>query len=81
MINAETFASDPRTYSLANEGVSKVGEIGGDQVRERTLRFEAQTFVCDGEYARGLERILSSYLDGLSRPEQPAAWVSGVLEP
>lgn len=77
MINAETFSRDPRGYSLANEGVSKVGEIGGDQARERTLRFEAGTFVCDGEYARGLERILSAYLDGLNRPEQPAVWVSG----
>ncbi len=33
--------------------------------------------MCEGEYARGLERILSSYLSDLSRPEQRAAWVSG----
>jgi hypothetical protein len=77
MINADTFSMDPRTYSLANEGVSKVGEIAGDKTRERTLLFEAQTFVCDGEYAKGLERILSAYLDGLNKPEQSAVWVSG----
>jgi hypothetical protein len=36
-----------------------------------------ETFVCDGEYARGLERILKAYLDGLGREEQKAVWVSG----
>ena len=43
----------------------------------KTLRFELETFVCDGEYARGLERILTAYLDGLEREEQKAVWVSG----
>src|SRR5574341_164182 len=43
----------------------------------KTLRFELETFVCDGEYAHGLERILKAYLDGLNREEQKAVWVSG----
>lgn len=61
----------------APNGVSKVSEIGDDERQIKTLRFELETFVCDGEYARGLERILRSYLDGLGREEQKAVWVSG----
>jgi hypothetical protein len=33
--------------------------------------------VCDGQYARGLERILDSFLTNLTQAQQPAAWVSG----
>jgi hypothetical protein len=33
--------------------------------------------VCEGEYARGLERILSNYLTNLHAGKQPAVWVSG----
>jgi|GEM_PF-5247324 len=77
MKNYEVYAKDPRRYDLLNNGVSKVGEIGADQEQLKTLRFELETFVCDGEYAKGLERILNAYLDGLSKPEQQAVWVSG----
>ena len=77
MKNYEVYSKDPRQYDLLNNGVSKVGEIGADQEQLKTLRFELETFVCDGEYARGLERILSAYLDGLNKPEQQAVWVSG----
>ena len=77
MKNYEVYSKDPRQYDLLNNGVSKVGEIGGDQEQLKTLRFELETFVCDGEYAKGLERILNAYLDGLSKPEQQAVWVSG----
>src|SRR5262249_40538844 len=44
---------------------------------EKVARFELQTFVCDGQYANGLTRILRSFLAQLDKPEQPAAWVSG----
>ncbi|MDD3622329.1 MAG: BREX system P-loop protein BrxC, partial [Methanofollis sp.] len=40
------------------------------------LRYELETFVCDGQYKLGLERILESYLKNLEKP-QPAVWVSG----
>ena len=69
--------TDPRKYDLLNNGVSKVAEIGADQEQLKTLRFELETFVCDGEYARGLERIMNAYLAGLNKPEQQAVWVSG----
>jgi hypothetical protein len=77
MTNRELYFRDPTTIELLNNGVSKVSEIGHDERQIRTLRFELETFVCDGEYARGLERILKSYLDGLGREEQKAVWVSG----
>ena len=77
MTNRELYFRDPTTLELLNNGVSKVSEIGHDERQIKTLRFELETFVCDGEYARGLERILKAYLDGLGREEQKAAWVSG----
>jgi hypothetical protein len=75
-INRELYFRDPATFELLNSGVSKVSEVGDDQ-QIRTLRFELETFVCDGEYARGLERILTAYLNGLNSTEQKAVWVSG----
>ena len=77
MINRDLYFRDPTTLELLNNGVSKVSEIGLDEGQIKTLRFELQNFVCDGEYARGLERILQAYLNGLGRTEQNAAWVSG----
>jgi len=75
--NRELYFRDPTTLELLNNGVSKVSEIGHDAGQIRTLRFELQNFVCDGEYARGMERILNAYLGGLGKAEQKAVWVSG----
>ena len=81
MINRDIYFRDPTTIELPNNGVSKVSEIGrekGEIERQiKTLRFELETFVCDGEYARGLEKILREFLSGLGREEQKAVWVSG----
>jgi hypothetical protein len=77
MINRELYFRDPTTLELLNNGVSKVSEFGHDERQIKTLRFELETFVCDGEYAGGLERILKAYLDGLGKTEQKAVWVSG----
>ena len=75
--NRELYFRDPTTLELLNNGVSKVSEIGHDEGQIKTLRFELQNFVCDGEYALGMERILKAYLGGLSKAEQNAVWVSG----
>ncbi|MBK7210551.1 MAG: BREX system P-loop protein BrxC [Xanthomonadales bacterium] len=77
MTNRELYFRDPTTIELLNNGVSKVSEIGHDETQIRTLRFELQNFVCEGEYARGMSRILSAYLSGLGQKEQKAVWVSG----
>jgi len=61
IINRELYFRDPTTLELLNNGVSKVSEIGQDERQIKTLRFELETFVCDGEYARGLDRILTAY--------------------
>jgi len=77
MKNKELYLKDPLSFELLNNGVSKVAEVGLDPEQLKTLRFELETFVCDGEYAKGLERILNSYLGSMNRPEQQAVWVSG----
>jgi hypothetical protein len=77
MKNRDLYFRDPTTLELLNNGVSKVSEMGHDEGQIKTLRFELQNFVCDGEYARGMERILKAYLGGLGKAEQNAVWVSG----
>ncbi|MGH3427286.1 MAG: hypothetical protein ACRDQZ_06920, partial [Mycobacteriales bacterium] len=42
-----------------------------------TLEWELRSFVCEGEYERGLERVLDQFLSHLGQAEQPAVWVSG----
>ena len=76
MKNRELFLKDPQDVQLLNNGVAKVMDTRTDE-ELRTLRFELENFVCEGQYAKGMERILSTYLSNLDRPEQPAVWVSG----
>lgn len=76
MINREVFAKDPLKTTIPNDGVAKLGEPSTEQEWE-VLRHELSTFVCKGEYERGLDKMLSSYLANLGKGAQPAAWVSG----
>src|SRR5260370_10497143 len=76
MKNREVFLKDPATLSLLNNGVAKVADAETAE-QLRTLRFELETFVCEGEYERGLCRVLEAFLQNLDKPEQPAVWVSG----
>ena len=71
MKNREIYVKDPDKNLLLNNGVATVTD---EQTTEelRTLRYELETFVCEGEYAKGLKRILETYLTNLDRPEQPA---------
>ena len=41
------------------------------------LRYELETFVCEGEYEKGLEHILESYVKNIEGAQQPAVWISG----
>ena len=75
-INREVFAKDPMSTTLPNQGVAEVVEPTSQQQWD-VLRWELASFVCDGEYYRGLDRILSSFLGNLDKPVQPAVWVSG----
>jgi hypothetical protein len=76
MINREVYEKDPATNKLLNNGVAKVTSGQSDPELE-TLRYELTNFVCDGQYADGLSRILSTYLTSLEKSEQPGVWVSG----
>ncbi len=76
MKNREVYQRDPSKITLLNNGVATMTDALTENER-RTLRFELEHFVCEGEYQRGLVRILDSYVSNQSQPEQPAAWVSG----
>jgi hypothetical protein len=76
MINREVYEKDPQTNRLLNNGVAKVAS-GQSDLELHTLRYEVANFVCDGQYADGLTRIFTSYLDHLDKTEQPGVWVSG----
>ena len=72
----ELFSKHPNSLELLNNGVTRVKDASTPE-ELKTLRFESQTFVCEGQYAKGLDTILRSFLGNLSKPEQPAAWISG----
>ena len=76
MKNRDIYQRDPGKITLLNNGVATMTDALTDDER-RTLRFELEHFVCEGEYQRGLVRILESYVSNQGQPEQPAAWVSG----
>jgi len=76
MLNREVFYEDPTKREIPNLGVARVARPKTEQ-EWATLQFELSHFVCEGEYERGLERILSTFLSHLDQPKQPAAWVSG----
>ena len=72
----ELLERDPRTSPLANKGQARIGDAP-DEAREGALRAELETFVCDGRFADGLQRILDRFLADLGGNRQDAAWVSG----
>lgn len=74
--NRELFLVDPTTFTIPNKGVAKIHQPETEE-QWAVLRYELQRFVCEGEYRRGLERVLSAFLTNLNNPEQPAVWVSG----
>ena len=72
----ELFDRDPKIHALANSGQAR---IHGDPARgaDGELRAELETFVCDGQFGDGLQRMLDRFLANLSASRQDAAWVSG----
>ena len=76
MKNHEIYFRDPATRKLVNEGVASVNDDSTSQALD-VLRYELETFVCDGQYEKGLEHILYTYLKNVDQAQQPAVWVSG----
>src|SRR5450759_4737338 len=74
--NREVFSRDPSQYTIPNDGVAQVLDPQTDN-DWAVLRYELENFVYKGEYKRGMEVILSTYLAHINREKQPAVWVSG----
>lgn len=76
MNNRDIYLKDPATRKLVNEGVASVNDERTRQALA-VLRYELETFVCDGQYAKGMSHILETYLKNIDQAQQPAVWVSG----
>jgi hypothetical protein len=66
---------DPADHPLVNNGQARIADDSERAMLE--LEGELRTFVCEGQYAEGIQRILDSFLKDRSRTSQRAAWVSG----
>jgi hypothetical protein len=75
-INNELFTRRPLDFEIPNDGVTNVDRPDGSN-QWKVLEYELTSFVCEGEYEHGLERILDSYIRHRGSTTQPAVWVSG----
>lgn len=75
-INNELFTRRPLDFEIPNDGVTSV-DRPNDSNQWKVLEYELTSFVCEGEYEHGLERILGSYIRHRGSTIQPAVWVSG----
>ena len=67
---------DPGTFPLVNQGQARLVDSHNEKALAE-LRGELSTFVCEGQYADGVQKIIRSYLDSIGKTNQKAAWVSG----
>lgn len=72
----EILMRDPAENALANQGQARIADLADDKTIQE-LKYELSTFVCEGQYADGLQRIYRSFLDNMSRTSQKGGWVSG----
>ncbi len=76
LLNRDLFTRDPATTRLMNNGQARIAD-GMTEKELLTLREELSNFVCEGQYADGMRRILDSFLAHIGGTSQPAALVSG----
>ena len=77
MLNRDIYNKAPKENRLVNNGVAEVSEDHSAAAQD-VLRYELETFVCDGQYEKGLETILDKFLVNLDAGiEQPGIWISG----
>ena len=77
MLNRDIYNKAPKENRLVNNGVAEVSE-DHSEAAQAILRYELETFVCDGQYEKGLETILDKFLVNLDAgTEQPGVWISG----
>ena len=73
----DTLLRDPSS-SLANNGQARITTVFDDKAMA-ALRYELATFVCKGEYLKGLSLLIASYLANLGKNDasQKGVWISG----
>ncbi len=76
MKNRDIYLKDPSFQKLVNEGVANVNDDTTSEALA-VLRYELETFVCDGQYEKGMEHILETYLKNIDQAQQPGVWISG----
>ncbi len=77
MLNRDIYNKPPKENRLVNNGVAEVSE-DHSEAAQAILRYELETFVCNGQYEKGLETILDKFLRNLDAgTEQPGVWISG----
>ncbi len=67
---------DPAAHPLVNQGQARISDSRNERTQSE-LRGELTTFVCEGQYADGIQKIIRSFLDNLGKTSQRGAWVSG----
>lgn len=76
MQNREIYQMEPKSRNLVNDGVATVNDDNSRPAQD-ILRYELETFVCEGQYATGMAAILETFLQYINQPQQPGVWVSG----
>ena len=72
----EVLQRDPASNPLINQGQARISDSRNQRALDE-LRGELSTFVCEGQYAEGVQRIVRSFLDNVGKTSQRGAWVSG----
>lgn len=72
----DTLQRDPASHPLVNQGQARISDSRNERTQSE-LRGELITFVCEGQYADGVQKIIRSFLDNLGKTSQRGAWVSG----
>ena len=67
---------DPAGHPLINQGQARITDRQNERAMQE-LHGELLTFVCEGQYADGIEKIVRSFIDNVGRTNQRGAWVSG----
>ncbi len=76
MLNRDIYRRNPADIKIVNQGVVNVNDDKTKQAMA-VLQYELKTFVCDGEYRKGLHDILYAYLNCIESPQQQGVWISG----
>src|ERR1700722_8322656 len=77
MLIKDVLLRDPSTHGLVNNGQARITNEADDGNVMNELRGELSTFVCEGQYSDGFQKILSSFLRNQNQTSQRGAWVSG----